>query len=202
MSKEPYDVIDLKALRCFWAVAKNRSITRASIDLGITESAVSQRVKSLESYLGIKLYESRGGRVRLTAAGDRTFEQATATFSELESFEQDVAHADGAVDITICTYDPVMRYWLADVVEELARAHPLTRLRLLSRSGQECARLVRSNEADLAIVATDDVPDVLDMESLATFPGYVILPKGHPLASRGTEAFWLRLDEKSCAVTR
>ncbi len=44
MSKEPYDPMDLKALRCFEAMAKHGSLTRASIELGISDAAVSQRI--------------------------------------------------------------------------------------------------------------------------------------------------------------
>ncbi len=66
MASNEYEVMDLKALRCFWAVAKYGSFTRACIELNISEPAVSQRVKQLERYLGTKLYEARGGRVRLT----------------------------------------------------------------------------------------------------------------------------------------
>jgi len=69
MPNERYDPMDLKALRCFEAMAKHGSLTKASIELGISDAAVSQRIKKLEKYLGVKLYESRGGRVRLTEAG-------------------------------------------------------------------------------------------------------------------------------------
>jgi LysR family glycine cleavage system transcriptional activator len=76
VSDDPYDVMDLKALKCFWAMAKNLSLTKAGIELGISEAAVSQRVKSLEQRLDAKLYEARGGRVKLTPAGERTMEMA------------------------------------------------------------------------------------------------------------------------------
>ncbi len=72
MSKGPYDPMDMKALLCFETMAKHGSLTRASIELGIADAAVSQRIKSLEKYLGTKLYEARGGKVRLTEAGHRT----------------------------------------------------------------------------------------------------------------------------------
>ncbi len=55
MSKEPYDPMDMKALRCFETMARHGSLTQASIELGIADSAVSQRIKSLEKYLGTKL---------------------------------------------------------------------------------------------------------------------------------------------------
>ncbi len=60
MPKEPYDPMDLKALRCFEAMAKHGSLTQASIELGISDAAVSQRIKSLEKYLGVKLYTRLG----------------------------------------------------------------------------------------------------------------------------------------------
>lgn len=52
--EEAYRLMDLKALRCFWALGKRGSL----IGAGISEPAVSKRVRTLESYLGTKLYES------------------------------------------------------------------------------------------------------------------------------------------------
>ena len=197
MTKDPYDVMDLKALRCFWAMAKHLSFTRAGIELGISETAVSQRVKSLESYLRIKLYEARGGRVRLTPAGERTFERATTTFGELEEFERNVARAEESVEITLCTYDAVLRYLLPEVVGRFAKVHPLARLRLLSRSAADCVQLIRTNEADVAITGVHDVPEDLVVERIASYPGYVLLPMGHSLARRGAAEFWSRLNEET-----
>ncbi len=53
MTRDAYDVMDLKALRCFWATAQRGSLTQAGVDLGISEAAVSQRLKALERHLGI-----------------------------------------------------------------------------------------------------------------------------------------------------
>jgi len=36
MNKNPYEVLDLKALRCFWATAKHNSMTQGGIELGMT----------------------------------------------------------------------------------------------------------------------------------------------------------------------
>ena len=57
MSKEPYDLMDLKALLCFEAMARHGSLTKASIELDISDAAEPQRIKSLEKHLGAKLYE-------------------------------------------------------------------------------------------------------------------------------------------------
>ena len=42
MTKDPYGRMDLKALECIWAMAKNQSLTRVSIELGISEAAMRQ----------------------------------------------------------------------------------------------------------------------------------------------------------------
>ena len=49
--REAFDVLDLKALRCFAAMAKHGSLTKAGVELGITEVAVSQRIKKLEQWM-------------------------------------------------------------------------------------------------------------------------------------------------------
>ena len=66
MSHNPYDPIDMKSLLCFATMVRHGSITRASIELDISSAAVSQQIRKLEAHLGQKLYEARGGKVRLT----------------------------------------------------------------------------------------------------------------------------------------
>ena len=129
--------MDLKALKCFWAMAKHLSLTKAGIELGISEAAVSQRIKSLEQRLGIKLYEARGGRVELTPAGERAMEMAVRSFDYLETIERTISKEEVG-EMTLCTNDSVLQYMLPQIVADLSRIHLLTRLRLLARSIDEC----------------------------------------------------------------
>ncbi|MFN4130098.1 MAG: LysR substrate-binding domain-containing protein [Paracoccaceae bacterium] len=59
------------ALRTFEAVARLRGFGRAAEELGVTQSAVSQQVKSLEEWLGLRLITRGGGRVAPTEEGAR-----------------------------------------------------------------------------------------------------------------------------------
>lgn len=184
MSKEPYDLMDLKALRCFEAMAKYGSLTRASIELGISDAAVSQRIKSLENYLGVKLYESRGGRVRLTEAGQRTKDLATRLFDELAEFEEAIGDEDSRGTVVLSVEAPLLRYQLPNIVDAYARAHPLVQLRLLGRTSAETIELVRRNEADLGIVHERSMPSGIRFHPWRAFKSYVLIPRGHPLARR------------------
>jgi DNA-binding transcriptional LysR family regulator len=197
MANEAYEVMDLKALRCFWAMAKHGSLTQAGIELGISEAAVSQRIKSLERYLDTKLYEARGGRVRLTSAGERTMEKAISIFEELEDFEQTLARGEESASITLCTHDAALRYLIPAAVVQHSQEHPLARLRLLARSVEDSIQLVRTNEADIGIIPERDVPKDLIFERIATYPAFLILPRGHPLVRRARADFRSLLDEET-----
>lgn len=196
MSKDPYEVMDLKALKCFWAMAKHLSLTKAGIELGISDAAVSQRVKSLEQWLDTKLYEARGGRVKLTPAGERTMEMAVRLFDNLETFERTIS-SEEVDEMTLCTHDSVLHYMLPQVVADLSRAHPLTRLRLLTRSLDECVHLVRTNESDVAIIPDRELPKEITFHKVVTYPAYLVLPRGHPLEHRAKHNFLSLLDDET-----
>lgn len=189
MEREAYDVMDLKALRCFWAMARNGSLTRAGIELGITEAAVSARVKSLEQYLGVKLYEARGGRVRLSPAGERTLEMATGIFRELEEFERAVGKDEATATLTIATSESVLRYVLPDIVQRYEKRSPLGRLRLLNRKVEDIVKGTRSNEFDVGIIPKRRLPQDLSFFPISTHKAYVLLKKGHPLTRKGNLQF-------------
>jgi len=178
-------------------MAKHGSLTQAGIELGISEAAVSQRVKSLEGYLETKLYEARGGRVRLTLAGERTMERAISIFEELEDFERTVASSEESASITLCTHDSALRYLIPAAVVRFSQEHALSRLRLLARSVEESIQLVRTNEADIGIIPEREVPKDLIFEQIATYPAFVILPRGHPLVRRGKAGFQSLLNEET-----
>lgn len=189
MERTAYDVMDLKSLRCFFAMARHGSLTKAGIELDIAEAAVSQRVKSLEAFLGAKLYEARGGRVKLTAAGERTAQLAVSLFDDIEALEQAVGGAQETAEILLSSQDSVLRYLLPEKVAAFHRTHPLARLRLIARPVAETLRLVRSNESDLGVISEVQIPTELRFHAIATYPVYLLLAKGHALARRAREGF-------------
>jgi DNA-binding transcriptional LysR family regulator len=189
MARDAYDVMSLKALKCFLEVANRGSFTKAGIELGIAEAAVSQRVKSLEDYLGTKLYKAPAGKIRLTAAGERTAQLAVSLFGDIEALEQAVHGAQESEEIVLASHDSVLRHLLPEKIEAFYRAHPLAPLRLVARPIAETLRLVRSNECDLGVVPKTQLPAELFFQAIATYPVYLVVPKGHALARRARDGF-------------
>src|SRR5690242_10443057 len=73
----------LDGVEAFLRVAQRRSFRRAAADLGVTPSAISQAVRTLEERLGAVLLARTTRSVGLTEAGQRFYERAAPAFEEL-----------------------------------------------------------------------------------------------------------------------
>ncbi len=73
----------LEGVEAFLAVARRKSFRRAAADLGVTPSAVSQAVRTLEARLGAALFTRTTRSVGLTEAGQRFLDRAGPAFEEL-----------------------------------------------------------------------------------------------------------------------
>jgi DNA-binding transcriptional LysR family regulator len=73
----------LDGVEAFLSVAKNRSFRKAAADLGVTPSAISQAVRTLETRVGAALFIRTTRSVGLTEAGERFLSRAKPAFEEL-----------------------------------------------------------------------------------------------------------------------
>ena len=74
----------LVSIRAFREVVRSGSFTVASLRLGVTQSAVSKRVHTLEKQLGVKLLRFFGRHFELTAEGEKLFWAVDKSFDMLE----------------------------------------------------------------------------------------------------------------------
>lgn len=73
----------LDGVEAFLSVAQRRSFRRAAAELGVTPSAISQAIRSLEARVGASLFIRTTRSVGLTEAGERFFARARPAFEEL-----------------------------------------------------------------------------------------------------------------------
>jgi DNA-binding transcriptional LysR family regulator len=76
---------NLRDLRTFIAVARERSFTQAAAKLGVSQSALSHTIRGLEERLGVRLLTRTTRSVSPTAAGERLFQNVGPRFEEIES---------------------------------------------------------------------------------------------------------------------
>jgi LysR family transcriptional regulator, regulator for bpeEF and oprC len=78
---------DLRTLSIFVKVAERKSFMRAAVDLGITQSGVSNAVKRLEEQTGTRLFARTTRRVSLTEDGAAFFERCRQALGEIDEAE-------------------------------------------------------------------------------------------------------------------
>lgn len=81
---------DFTKLETFLVVIKEKSFSKASAKLGISQPAVTQQIKFLEEQIGAKLIERRKNGVRLTKEGEEVYKIAQRISKCIQSAEQDL----------------------------------------------------------------------------------------------------------------
>lgn len=83
-------MLDVKDLRCFVAVYERRGFARAAGDLHTVQSAVSTRIRKLESTVGAPLFQRMHRGIAATSKGDLLYKHAKRVLEYLEEFEKAV----------------------------------------------------------------------------------------------------------------
>ena len=81
---------DFVKMETFLTVARERSFSKASSKLGISQPAVTQQIKFIEKYLGCKVIERKKNGIKLTNEGEELYKIATRLEKEILSSEQDI----------------------------------------------------------------------------------------------------------------
>lgn len=122
--------IPLRAIGVFHAVARTGSVTRAADELGVTPSAVSQQIQSLEVSLGTALIGKSGRNVVLTEAGERYFEMIHAEVEGIADATQRIRGFHSVTTLTVRASPSLATKWLLPRLASFIDAHPGIELRL------------------------------------------------------------------------
>jgi LysR family glycine cleavage system transcriptional activator len=120
----PFRRAPIGGLRVFAAVAQHMSVSRAADALGVTASAVSMQLKSLEDYLQLPLLRRRGRNLELTPEGERLLPRVERGLRELEE-ALDAARGDRCEgEISVTTLASFMQQWLMPRLPDFQSRHP------------------------------------------------------------------------------
>ena len=78
----------LENLRFFEATARQQSFTRAAEELGVTPAAVSHRVRMLEKYLDVPLFDRQHRAVRLNRRGQAYLKEVQRILTEVHGVSE------------------------------------------------------------------------------------------------------------------
>ena len=129
----------LNALRGFEAAARLGSFHKAAEELHLTQSAISQQIRSLESFLEQPLFYRSGRSVSLTDAGHDLLSTTQSLLQQLAVGIRRLEQYRKPNQLVVNTTPAFARHWLVPRLGEFHRLHP---------------------EIDLWLFTSDEVPDM------------------------------------------
>lgn len=160
-----------------------KSITRAAESLGVTQSAVSHMISSLESELGFALLKRSRSGAYPTSDGERVLPAIRGILSSHEQLSQ-TASAIRGLDcgtVRIGTFSSVGVHWLPGIIAAFRSQYPNVELKLMSGDYHDVELWLSEGSADLGFVP---LPTQLkgSITPLLTDRLLAVIPKNHPLA--------------------
>ncbi|MDG9718930.1 LysR family transcriptional regulator [Streptomyces sp. DH24] len=178
--------MELRLLVTFEKVAGVLSFTQAAAELKYAQSSVTSQVRSLESSLGVELFDRLGSRIRLTEAGERLLPYARRMIELSEEARAAVADTgEPSGSLAVGTMESLTSYRLPPLLEYFHHRHPKVRLSLRTTIGDETRQALRQGTYDVGFLMEAETEHAgLECEVLAVEPLALVAAPGHPLAGR------------------
>ena len=181
-------MLDTHRLRVLREFAERGTITATAAALGYTPSAVSQQLAALEREAGAILLDRTARAAELTDAGRRLVDHAERILALIEAAEADLSAAGQPTGRVTVTAFPTAAVAFGPALVRRVRANPGMSLLLRETQREEGLRLVRTGEADVALVAdwtgrlASSDTGALRFFRLVRDQVVLVVPRGHPAA--------------------
>lgn len=211
--------IKLSQLRSLIAVAETGNFSEAGLRLGISQSAVSHAIASLEAEMGIVLFSRGRHGARLTPVGERILQHTRTMMLSLEQIEQEANRARGlrGGDVRIGVFRSVATHVLPELLAQFRDRYPDVNVAIKEFHGDDgTEQALRRGAVDLGFIClppteefecrelfrdeyvvlfppTANVPEVIDWETLRQFP--LILPEENDYCSILIRQHFARLQQ-------
>ncbi len=176
----------IETFQVFCDLVDTASFSEAATRNGISQSAVSQQIRTLEERYGVTLVERGRRNFAVTPEGEAFLRAARGIVEAWHRIEQDLGKMRDVVagPLTIATVYSIGFHELPPYLEEYRRRFPEVDLQVhYRRSGQVYAD-VSENLADLGLVAYPQERKGVEIEPAWRDRLVVICPPGHPLAKK------------------
>lgn len=177
--------LDIGHLAMLRAIADSGTVTHAAAQLGVTQPALTHRIREAERRLGAELFARNANRLYLTPAGERLYGTAVTVIEDLERAESDVRilaeQQRTVVRLGQGTYSRF--HWYPDFVRSLD--DPELELDIVARAVREPLTCLLEGAADVVTVhGVEQEKRRLRWFRLASDPLVAIVAPHHPLAEK------------------
>lgn len=185
--------MELRHLRYFVAVAEELNFSRAAARLATAQPSLSQQIRQLEDEIGVELFERSRRQIALTQAGDEFLREARAILAQIDLAVANAREVGRGLrgELRLVYTPSAMMSRLPAAIRAFRSSHPAVRINMRGLSLPAALDALRSRDADVAVaLAQRDISDdgEIDVRAVSSLDVRMVVPEGHPLASRGAIA--------------
>lgn len=178
--------MQIESLKVFCDLTETESFTKAAQINGVTQSAVSQQISSLERQFKSLLIERSKKKFRLTREGQALYDyskQIIATYESLHNRLQELKDIISGT-IRVATIYSIGLHDLPPYIKRFLKSYPTVNVHVEYRRANQVYEDVLSNVVDLGLVAYPSKDSKLEIVSLRKDPMVFIAHPQHPFAKQ------------------
>jgi DNA-binding transcriptional LysR family regulator len=187
------DALTLRQFRYFITVAETGAISRAAVEIGISQSAITAAIQALEEEMGSRLFERQQRGMRLTHEGHLLLRHArfilTAVADARNAVRVRPQNIKGELNIGVTRM--VSGYYLADLLSRFRHVFRRIEVHVIEDDRSYLEHLLVGGELDVGLMIVSNLVNHqgLQSEILLRSPFRVWLPNQHPLLAASTLSF-------------
>ncbi len=144
--------------KIFKMVADKGNISSTAKELYLSQSAVSQSIKTLEDSLGVRLFSRSPRGVQLTTDGHTLYEYVSGALSMLEAGEERLNESKELLrgELTIGASNTLTECYLLKYLKQYHRLYPGVKVRILNGTSRRVMNFLSSGTVDIAFATTNE----------------------------------------------
>lgn len=180
--------MNLKQLEYFISVANNLNFTKAAKEHYLSQTAISQQIKNLESTLGFELFSRTRQSVKLTTAGEFFYNEAISIIDKANSAIAKASLVSCGYDgtLTIGFIEGLEKNFLSKIISSFKNKYPNINLNIVCNTMDNLYKDLQAGLIDLVFSFNFNIEKYSNIEtkSIKQYPLCTILYNEHPLSSK------------------
>ena len=182
--------LSLAKFEIFSAVVELGSLTKAGEKLGLTQSAVSHAIASLESECGFSILNRGRSGIQLTSNGERILKYIREILKWNEEMVQEIANINGLEvgTVRIGTISSVSIHWLPEIMKKFNENYPAIEIKLMEGDYDDVEHWISTGLVDFGFVSLPTLQH-FEVMTLKKDRMLCVLSDAHPLAEQKEISF-------------
>lgn len=145
--------INYELYKVFYYVATSLSFSEASKQLYISQSAVSQAIKTLEKKIGQTLFIRSTKKVALTPAGELLLQHIEPAMNLIRRGEEQIQNVNETQlgQLHIGASDTICRYFLVPYIKKFHELYPEVPIKVTNATSKSCVDLLEQGQVDIIV---------------------------------------------------